>query len=50
MPSFFEKLTGANFSDESESKKMGERGRDVVEKKYNWAAEFEKMISLYSRL
>lgn len=33
-----------------EAKKMGQRGRELVEKKYNWESESKKLLVLYERL
>jgi glycosyltransferase involved in cell wall biosynthesis len=33
-----------------EAKKMGQRGRELVEKKYNWESESKKLVHLYERL
>ncbi len=41
------KYLGAN---PDEAKKMGERGRKLIEEKYNWQKEEEKIIRLYSHL
>ncbi len=35
---------------EAEAELMGERGRSLVSKRYNWEAESAKLISLYRRL
>jgi len=33
-----------------EAKKMGRRGRELAEKKYNWESESKKLVLLYQRL
>ena len=38
------------FENPDEASAMGQRGRDAVDKKFNWENEFEKMTNVYHEI